>query len=197
MRIELGEVEHALRVHPAVTDAAVIAWEAAPGDKRLAAYVVTRADTDCTAAHLVDHARDLLPGYAVPASIIIVTALPRHSNGKLDRRSLPTPDTGGQLSKDQVAPRTTAERIITEIWGDALNVERMSVNDDFFAVGGHSLLAIRAIGRMRQAFTPDLPLTLMFECPTPAKAAARVEEVLLAEIAQLTDEEARQLLEQS
>jgi hypothetical protein len=197
VRIELGEVEHALRVHPSVADAAVIAWEAAPGDKRLAAYVVVRAGTDCTTAHLTDHVRDLLPGYAVPGSIAIVAALPRHSNGKLDRRGLPAPEVQDTGDEAPVAPRTSAERIVTEIWSSVLGLDRMGVNEDFFASGGHSLLATRAIGRMRQAFTPALPLTLMFECPTPARAAAAVEEILLAEIAELSDEQAHELLGQS
>jgi hypothetical protein len=95
-----------------------------------------------------------------------------------------------------VAPRTSAERIVTEIWASVLGAPHLGVNDDFFTEGGHSLLATRAIGRMRQAFTTALPLTLMFECPTPARAAAMVEEILLAEIAELTDEQARELLGQ-
>ncbi|MET0236752.1 MAG: amino acid adenylation domain-containing protein [Kibdelosporangium sp.] len=196
VRIELGEVEHALRVHPAVADAAVIAWEAVPGDKRLAAYVVIRAGTTCSPRLLTEHARELLPGYAVPGSILIVDALPRHANGKLDRRGLPAPEVRDEHGEPPVAPRTSAERIVTEIWASVLGVEHLGVNDDFFTEGGHSLLATRAIGRMRQAFTTALPLTLMFECPTPARAAAMVEEILLAEIAELTDEQARELLGQ-
>ncbi|MBP2328528.1 amino acid adenylation domain-containing protein [Kibdelosporangium banguiense] len=196
VRVELGEVEHALRVHPSVADAAVIAWEAVPGDKRLAAYVVIRAGTTCSPRLLTEHARELLPGYAVPGSVLIVDALPRHANGKLDRRGLPAPEIRDEQGEPPVAPRTSAERIVTEIWASVLGVENLGVNDDFFAEGGHSLLATRAIGRMRQAFTTALPLTLMFECPTPARAAAMVEEILLAEIAELTDEQAHELLSQ-
>ena len=196
VRVELGEVEHALRVHPAVADAAVIAWEAVPGDKRLAAYVVLRAGTSCSPRLLTEHARELLPGYAVPGSVLVVDALPRHANGKLDRRGLPAPAVRDEHDEPPVAPRTSAERIVTEIWASVLGAPHLGVNDDFFAEGGHSLLATRAIGRMRQAFTTALPLTLMFECPTPARAAAMVEEILLAEIAELTDEQARELLGQ-
>jgi amino acid adenylation domain-containing protein len=197
VRVELGEVEHALRVHPEVADAAVIAWEAVPGDKRLAAYVVLRTAAACSPSLLTEHARELLPGYAVPGSILVVDALPRHANGKLDRRGLPAPELRDEHGEEPVAPRTSAERIVTEIWASVLGVPQLGVNDDFFAEGGHSLLATRAIGRMRQAFTTALPLTLMFECPTPARAAAMVEEILLAEIAELTDEQARELLGQS
>ncbi|MFL6122873.1 amino acid adenylation domain-containing protein [Actinophytocola sp.] len=196
VRVELGEVEHALRVHPAVADAAVIAWEAVPGDKRLAAYVVLRGGTTCSPRLLTEHTRELLPGYAVPGSVLVVDALPRHANGKLDRRGLPAPAIHDEHGEPPVAPRTSAERIVTEIWASVLGTPHLGVNDDFFAEGGHSLLATRAIGRMRQAFTTALPLTLMFECPTPARAAAMVEEILLAEIAELTDEQARELLGQ-
>jgi amino acid adenylation domain-containing protein len=196
VRVELGEVEHALRVHPSVADAAVIAWEAVPGDKRLAAYAVVRPGATCSARVLVEHARDLLPGYAVPSSIHMVDELPRHANGKLDRRGLPAPEVRDGHGEAPTAPRTSAERVVTEIWASVLGVEQLGVDDDFFTAGGHSLLATRAIGRMRQAFTPELPLTLMFECPTPARAAAMVEEILLAEIAELSDEQARELLDQ-
>jgi amino acid adenylation domain-containing protein len=196
VRVELGEVEHALRVHPSVADAAVITWEPVPGDKRLAAYTVVRPGATCSTRLLAEHARDLLPGYAVPSSILIVDALPRHANGKLDRRGLPAPEVRNVHGQAPTAPRTSAERIVTEIWASVLGVEQLGVDDDFFSAGGHSLLATRAIGRMRQAFTPALPLTLMFECPTPARAAAMVEEILLAEIAELSDEQARELLSQ-
>ncbi|HEV7652751.1 MAG TPA: amino acid adenylation domain-containing protein [Actinophytocola sp.] len=190
VRIELGEVEHALREHPGVRDAAVLAWTAAPGDKRLAAYV---AGDGLTAAELTEHARSLLPVYAVPGSIAVLDALPRNPSGKLDRRALPAPSTV-ESTEDYVAPRTETERVVAAIWADVLTRDRVGVHDDFFAAGGHSLLATRAIGRMRQAFAADLPLTLMFERPTVAGAASAVEDVLLAEVARLSDDEARQLL---
>lgn len=194
VRIELGEVEHVLRAHPGVADAAVIAWEAVPGDKRLAAYVVAGDGADCPPAAVLAHARALLPGYAVPGSIAVLAALPRHSNGKLDKRALPPPDPRSVQRDAYVAPRTPAEEVLAEIWTGVLGLDRMSVHDDFFLAGGHSLLATRAIGRMREAFAAELPLTLMFEHPTPAGAAAAIEEILLAEISQLSDEEARQML---
>ncbi len=191
VRIELGEVEHALRAHPAVADAAVVVWEAAPGDKRLAAYAVADG---CSAAELLAHAREVLPGYAVPGSIAMLDALPRNSSGKLAKRALPAPDPRSVQDAAYVAPRTAAEQVLADIWAGVLGLDRMSVHDDFFAAGGHSLLATRAIGRMRQAFAADLPLTLMFEHPTPAAAATEIEEILLAEISRLSDEEARQML---
>jgi amino acid adenylation domain-containing protein len=190
VRIELGEVEHALRAHDAVRDVAVLAWTAAPGDKRLAAYVVAPG---VTAAELTDHARGLLPVYAVPGSIAVLESLPRNASGKLDRRALPAP-VPTESTQDYVAPRTETEEVLAAIWADVLTRDRIGVHDDFFAAGGHSLLATRAIGRMRQVFGTDLPLTLMFERPTVADAASAVEDVLLAEVAGMSDDEARQLL---
>jgi len=190
VRIELGEVEHALRAHPAVTDAAVLAWTAAPGDKRLAAYVVAPG---LTAAELTEHARGLLPVYAVPGSVTVLDVLPRNASGKLNRRALPAPAVT-RSAQEYVPPRTETEEVLAEIWAQVLTRDRIGAHDDFFAAGGHSLLATRAIGRMRQAFGADLPLTLMFERPTVAGAASAIEEILLAEVARLSDDEARQLL---
>jgi amino acid adenylation domain-containing protein len=192
VRVELGEVEHALRTHPAVTDVAVFAWTAAPGDKRLAAYAAGR----CTPAELLEHARGLLSGYAVPGSITVLDALPRLPNGKLDRRGLPSPELV-ETSDEYVAPRTATEEVLAGIWASVLGREKVGVDDDFFGIGGHSLLATRAIARMRQVFAADLPLPLIFEQPTVARAAAAVEEVVHAEIAALSDEEARRLLGQA
>ena len=164
----------------------------APGDKRLAAYVVAAGQS---AADLTAHLRDLLPGYAVPGSIAVLAALPRNASGKLNRRALPAPDLSEQDSGTAcVAPRTPAEQVLAEIWAQVLDRDKVGALDDFFAIGGHSLLATRAIGRMRQVFAADLPITLMFERPTVAAAAAAIEEILLAEVAGMTDDEARQLL---
>ena len=122
------------------------------------------------------------------------TRFPRNSSGKLDRARPARPDPRSVAGHAYVAPRTAAEEALAEIWAERARPRRVGVHDDFFAAGGHSLLATRAIGRMRQAFAADLPLTLMFEHPTPAGAATAIEEVLLAEISQLSDEEAEQML---
>ncbi|TDP92957.1 non-ribosomal peptide synthetase [Labedaea rhizosphaerae] len=190
VRIELGEVEHALRAHPQVSAAAVIAWEAAPGDKRLAAYVVAT----CSVDELTRHAKQLLPGYAVPGSIALLPELPVHSNGKLNKRALPDPERRTEPEPVSCPPRTPTEAAVCEIWAAVLGLPAIGVDEDFFAAGGHSLLATRAIARLRQAFTPTLPLTLMFDHATPAGAAAAIEEVLFEEIAGLSDEQASRLL---
>ncbi|MEV0644084.1 amino acid adenylation domain-containing protein [Phytomonospora sp. NPDC050363] len=191
VRIELGEVESVLRQHPAVADTAVIAWQATPTDKRLAAYVVL--DDTATAADVREFAREHLPVYAVPSSIAAVSSLPRLASGKLDRKSLPTPDPDGVRETPYRAPATPTEEAIAAMWAEVLGLSRVGGDDDFFAVGGHSLIAIRIVTRMRQAFGLALPLSLMFERPTVAAAAALVEDLVLAEIAGLSEEDALRL----
>jgi amino acid adenylation domain-containing protein len=191
VRVELGEVEHALRTYAPVADAAVLAWEHAPGDKRLAAYVMPRTgEAGITTKELLTHLRSALPVYLLPSSIAVLPRLPRHANGKLDKRGLPLPDplsTMDELAEQYVAPRSAVEEIVTEIWSGVLGLPRMGVHDDFFTTGGHSLLATRAIGRMRHVFATDLPLTLIFEHSTPANAAAALEAMLVVEMPKLDD----------
>lgn len=183
VRIELGEVETALREHPEVVDAAARVWEPWPGDRRLAAYAVLRAGATAGVAELGDHLRRNLPGSMVPASIVVLDALVRLSSGKLDRQALPLPELDTSGTEPATAPRTLTEQILTDLWSEVLGVSRLGVDDNFFAVGGHSLLAMRLLGRMRRAFgTEALPLDLVFDQPTIAGAAARIEEILTAEI---------------
>jgi amino acid adenylation domain-containing protein len=191
VRVELGEVEATLRQHPRVIDAAVIAWQATPGDKRLAAYVVLAVAGGQAVAEVRELLRERLPSYAVPGSIAVVPALPRLASGKLDRRALPAPDPGSGHDGEYRAPATASERTVAQIWAEVLGLPRIGVDDNFFAIGGHSLLGVRILTRMRQAFGLDLSMSLMFERPTIAAAAARVEELLLAEIEALSEEEAR------
>ncbi|GLZ77531.1 hypothetical protein Afil01_23380 [Actinorhabdospora filicis] len=189
VRIELGEVETVLRAHPGVAEAAVIAWQATPSDKRLAAYVVV-SDPSVTAADLRAHAQAHLAGYAVPGSIALIGALPLLASGKLDRKALPSPDPESVRERPYRAPSTPGEEVIAGLWAQVLGLSQVGADDDFFAVGGHSLLATRIITRMRQAFGLDLPLSLVFEKPTVAEAAAAVEELILAELAELSEEDA-------
>ncbi|HEU0080160.1 MAG TPA: amino acid adenylation domain-containing protein, partial [Longimicrobiaceae bacterium] len=133
-RIEPGEVETVLRRHPAVRDCVVLAREDAPGERRLAAYVVGGADADALRAHL----RQSLPDYMVPAAFVPLEALPLTPNGKLDRKALPAPEPAAE--ERYVAPRTPVEEVLAGIWAEVLRLERVGVNDDFFRSGGQSLL---------------------------------------------------------
>ncbi len=172
-RIELGEIESALKQHPGVKEAVVVAREDEPGDKRLVAYVVPG---DLNIANLRKSLAAELPDYMVPSAFVGLDALPLSSNGKLDRRALPKPDRSA--SDDQhadIAPRTPTEDLLATIWCEVLHLDRVGVESNFFDLGGHSLLATRVVARVRKAFQVELPLRDLFETPTIAALAKRLE----------------------
>ncbi|MBV9774988.1 MAG: amino acid adenylation domain-containing protein, partial [Gemmatimonadetes bacterium] len=172
-RIEPGEVEAALRRHPAVREAVVVARDAAsgvPGDRRLVAYVVAAEGRTVDAEELRAHLRTFLPEYMVPAALVALDGLPVTSSGKVDRRALPAPD-GPTGAREYVAPRSATEEVLAGIWREVLGVERVGVHDSFFDLGGHSLLATRLVSRIREAFLAEIPLRVLFEAPTVARLA--------------------------
>src|SRR5262249_31126598 len=150
-RVELGEVEAALRRHAQVRDAVVVAREEAAEDRRLVAYVVPSGPAPA-AAELRHFLGEKLPGYMVPAAFVLRGALPRTPGGKVDRRALPAPDAGRpELEQAYLPPRTPVEEILAALWAELLGVERVGIHDNFFDLGGHSLLATRVVSRVRQA----------------------------------------------
>ncbi|HEX2210447.1 MAG TPA: phosphopantetheine-binding protein, partial [Longimicrobium sp.] len=169
-RIELGEIDTMLRRHPAVRDCAVVVREDAPGDRRLVAYVAGDAEADTLRAHL----RRSVPEYMVPAAWVMMDALPLTPNGKLDRKALPVPASAAADETDFIAPRTPVEEALAEIWADVLGVERVGVHDDFFALGGHSLMATRLVWRIRESLDGDVDLVSLFETPSIAGLAPRL-----------------------
>jgi len=177
-RIEPGEVESALALHPGVVQARVIVREDAPGDKRLVAYVVGDAGAEALRAHL----GRTLPAYMVPQAFVAMDRLPLTPNGKLDRRSLPVPGHDGAAEGEGAAPRTPAEEVLAGIWADVLGRERVGMRESFFALGGHSLLATRLVSRVRAVFGVELPVRALFEGPTVAQVAARVEALRRADL---------------
>jgi acyl carrier protein len=175
-RIELGEIEAVLGQHPAVQDCIVVARQDGPAGSRLAGYVVARADGALTPAALQVYARERLPEYMVPASIVLLDALPQTPNGKVDRSALPEPRRD-EASSDFVAPRGPVEETVARIWGEVLGVERIGAHESFFELGGHSLLASQVIARLREALGVDLPLRRVFEAPTVAACARAIAEL--------------------
>ncbi|MFD9060212.1 amino acid adenylation domain-containing protein [Kitasatospora purpeofusca] len=183
-RIELGEIEHVLTRHPRVLAATVTAREDGAAGPRLVAHVVPdqgrdRATGPLDPADLRAFAAESLPGYMVPAAVVLLDALPLTASGKVDLRALPAPDftrlPGGR------APRTPYEELLCGLFGEVLGVERVSIDDGFFDLGGHSLLAMKLLGRIRAALADelgeraDLGMRALFEAPTPAGLARRLE----------------------
>ena len=169
-RIEPGEIELELAQQPKVQQAVVILREDRPGERRLVAYVVAECSgTPPAATDLRRFLQAKLPDYMVPSTFVILDELPLSPNGKLDRRRLPAPDPG-RLDGDRVfvAPRTATEESVGLILANLLGRNRVGVHDDFFELGGDSLLAIQAASRIRQALGGELPLTCLFETPTLA-----------------------------
>jgi amino acid adenylation domain-containing protein len=175
-RIEPGEVEAALKELPGIRDAAVAVREGT-----LVGYVVGTADG------AADALRATLPEYLVPTVFVTLDALPVAASGKLDRAALPDPQLGG--GTEYVAPGTAAEELVADVLGELLGVEKLGVHDDFFAHGGNSLLAIRAMVRIRKQVGVDLPVRGLFSFTTVAELAAEVERRLEADLDQLSDEE--------
>lgn len=166
-RIELGEIEAVLRRHPAVREAAVVLREDAVGDPRITAYVVDGGATPASIDELRRFLRARLPDVMVPAAWVTLDALPLTPNGKIDRKALPVPSAAGpHRSAEYVPPRDSVEATIEEIWRDVLKLERIGMHDNFFDLGGHSILAIHVLNRVRTRFDRELSMTDVFNFPT-------------------------------
>ncbi|BCK68043.1 hypothetical protein Srufu_019960 [Streptomyces libani subsp. rufus] len=185
-RIDPGEISAALQDHPDVRQAVVTARETGQGDTQLVGYVVPARQTPSAtdggtstgptgfdAAALRAHLAERLPEYMVPAAVVALDAIPLTPNGKLDRRALPAPDFGA-LSSGR-APRTPQEEMLCGLFADVLGVDRVSIDDSFFALGGHSLLATRLVSRIRGVLGIEVPIAAVFEAPTVAGLAAALQ----------------------
>ncbi len=172
-RIEPGEIQAILLQYPGVRDALVVAADAGRGERRLVAYVAAAELDALQPADLRAHLAARLPDYMVPGAFVVLAGFPLTPNGKVDRRALPAP--AWDAGRVYAAPRTPAEEMLADIWAEVLGVERVGVHDGFFELGGHSLLATRVIARVRQAFGAEVPLRALFEHPTVAGLALRVQ----------------------
>lgn len=189
-RIELGEVEAVLCQHPAVRESVVQVWEAA-GNSRLVGYSVSHPDQNLTTSDLYHFLKQKLPDYMVPSAFVLLDALPLTPNGKIDRKALPQPDfSRPEQDERYVAPRSSVEQHIAEIWQQVLEVQRVGIYDNFFEIGGYSLLATQAIARMRQSLTVEVPLRTFFETPTVAGLAEQIETIRWAVQAAHTPDQA-------
>ncbi|HEX6471811.1 MAG TPA: amino acid adenylation domain-containing protein [Streptosporangiaceae bacterium] len=188
-RIELGEIEAALAGHPDVGAAVVTAREDRPGDKRLVAYIVpAAAGRPADPGELRAFLARTLPVYMLPAAFVTLDELPLSPNGKLDRRALPAPGLATEATvaapagggAGYVAPRTPTEQVLAEIWAEVLGLDRVGVEDDFFALGGDSIQGVRALSRMRAALGVELSARAVFDAPTVARLAGTVRDAARA-----------------
>ncbi len=179
-RIELGEVEIALRGHPGVHESVVVARDDRGGVKRLVAYVTPRPGAQLAAKELKAHVGETLAEYMVPSDIVILDALPLTSNGKVDRKALPAPPMDAALAEEARHERDLSdhEARVAALWSELLDRPAVGVDDDFFALGGDSLLATRLRERLRQEFGVELPLLALFEAPTVAGMTSALENRL-------------------
>ncbi len=165
-RVELGEVEAYLSTHPQVKECVVMAKEARTGEKSLVAYLVLRPQASAGSEVLRQFMKQKLPDHMVPSHFMILSAFPVNPNGKVDRKALPQPDPETQKMSEYMAPQTDFEIALTKIWEEAFERQRIGIRDDFFDLGGQSLLAARVIGRINREFQANLEITQLLGNPT-------------------------------
>ncbi len=173
-RIELGEIEAVLAQHPEVLQTVVIAREN-NGDKSLVGYLVLKSEKAPTSSELRRFLKEKLPDYMIPSVFMVLEALPLTPNGKVNREALPTPDQNRtEREKVYVEPRTPVEELLARIWSQVLGIERVGIHDNFFDLGGHSMLITQLVVRVRETFQVELPLRSLFEMPTVAELAQSI-----------------------
>ena len=197
-RIEPAEIVKVLDEHPAVQSSIVVAREIAPGDKRLIAYFVPAAKAQPTHTEMRNFLSAHLPDYMVPPTFVRLEALPLNTSGKVDRSALPAPDTENTLRDNVfISPRNPVEERLAAILAPLLGLDKVSMEDNFFLLGGHSLLGTQLIARVRDAFGIELTLRTLFDAPTVSKLAAQIEALLLAKLEAMSEAEAQRLLDSS
>lgn len=197
-RIEPAEIVKILDEHPAVQSSVVVAREVAPGDKRLVAYFVLAPKAQATHTEIRNFLAARLPEYMVPTTFVKLNTLPLNPSGKVDRTALPAPNTENTLRDNVfVAPRNPIEERVAAILAPLLGLDKVSMEDNFFLLGGHSLLGTQLIARVRDAFGIELTLRTLFDAPTVAKLAAQVEMFLIARLEAMSEAEVQRLLDAS
>lgn len=206
-RIELGEIEAALDTHPAVLQSAVILQEDARGDKRLIAYAVFEPGTSLTVSVMREFLKDRLPDYLIPSALAQLDVMPLTPNGKIYRKGLPVVEQiKGEGERIPEPPRNRVEEALSWMWAEILGVEEVGIHDDFFEIGGHSILASQLVSRLRETFQVELSLRTFFDAPTIAKLAGiiigdeeqamKVERIaeLLMDVINYSDDEVEAML---
>jgi amino acid adenylation domain-containing protein len=191
-RIEPAEIVKVLNEHPAVQASVVVAREIEPGDKRLIAYLVLARDAQLSHTEMRNFMAGRLPEHMLPATFVRLSALPLNQSGKVNRASLPDPVLENTLRDDAfVEPKTALEERVASIVAGLLGVQQVSVEDNFFLLGGHSLLGTQLITKLGNEFGVELSLRTLFDAPTVSMLSAEIEMHLLAKLEAMSEEEAR------
>jgi amino acid adenylation domain-containing protein len=181
-RVEPNEIAMVLGQHSTVQTSVVTAREDVPGEKELIAYVVLAPGAKLSAGELRDHLRKRVPDYMVPAEFVAIPSVPVTANGKLDRAALPAPNGSRPHTESYVEPRTAVEEELVKILAPLLKLQRVGVNDNFFLLGGHSLLGTQLIARISESFGVELTLLKLFDHPTVAEMSSEIEELILLKV---------------
>jgi acyl carrier protein len=173
----------------------VIARGSNCSEKRLTAYITMRNGTTPSAAEMREFLKTSLPDYMLPSIFATLDRLPLTANGKVDRAGLPEPTIENTLRDEEfIAPSKPVEMRLAKILCSLLNLSEVSVNDNFFLLGGHSLLGTQLIGKIRSAFGVDLALRTLFDAPSIAELSSEIERLIFARVENMTEEEAQALL---
>jgi len=193
-RIETNEIAGVLDSHPMVQASVVAAREDTSGEKCLVAYVVPNGNGQITGKILREFLLSALPEYMVPAAFYRLDSLPLNASGKIDRNALPAPSQAQQLSDEEyVAPRTPVEARMISILATLLRLEKVGANENFFLLGGNSLLGAQVIARVRDTFGIELTLLSLFDHPTVSGLSAEIERLLVLKLGAMTEDEAERL----
>ena len=194
-RIEPNEIITVLNRYPQIANSHVIAQENDNGEKRLIAYVVPAPGSPPTCAQLQHFLRAHLPEYMVPTVFVSLASLPLTSNGKVNRQALPIPNASNTLqSEPQIAAQTPVEKRVAAIVAKLLHMQNVGASDNFFLLGGHSLLGTQLIASIQESFGVELSLRSLFEAPTIAELSAEVENLLVAKLETMSEEDAQRML---
>ncbi|WP_017653098.1 non-ribosomal peptide synthetase [Fortiea contorta] len=208
-RIELGEIEALLCLHPTVKEAVVMVREDVTDDQRLVAYLVVKPDSNLSVNNLRSFLQEKLPEYMIPTAFIPLHTLPLTTNGKVDRRVLPAPEQVSVIAEFFVAPRNSLEQELADIWAEVLRVEKVGIHNNFYTLGGHSLLVTQLISRIRDILGVELLIQDVFANPTVAELSVVVTQKLaeqfddeslarsLAELEDLSDQDIQLILSDS
>jgi acyl carrier protein len=182
-RIDLGEIESGLGQYHGINEVVVAVREDQPGDKRLVAYLTHSQEEQPNVNAMRLFLKEKLPGYMIPSAFVLLDKFPLTPNGKIERKALPVPEqTRSEYKRSYVPPRSPIEEMLVVIWREVLAIDSIiGIHDNFFELGGHSLLAMQLIVRINKRFQINFPLSSLFEEPTVAMLAVRLETLLKQE----------------